>query len=171
MVTETILHPWTGVIASPLTLVERHVRAEWIDEYGHMNMAHYLTICDLSNWAFWNWVNGPQQTIEARQGHEYIIVENHVTYSGELAEGAAFTIETQLTDLDEKRYILFHRVLDANGAVSATNETKMLGFNLETRRPEMWQPHVAERLAKVLEAHAALGRPAQSGQSITLKKR
>jgi acyl-CoA thioester hydrolase len=171
MVTETILHPWTGEIAAPLCLVSRHVRPEWIDEYGHMNMAHYLTACDLANWAFWNWVNAPLQTIEGRAGHEYIIVENHVTYTGELAEGAPFTIETRLTDLDEKRYILFNRVLDAEGAVSATNEVKMLGFNLETRRPEAWQPRVAERLTQVLAAHAALERPAQSGQGIALKRR
>ncbi len=171
LVTETFLHEWTGEITAPLNLVENVVKPDWVDEYRHLNMAHYLTICDQANWAFWNWINAPEQTIEAREGHEYIIVENHVTYTGELAEGAVFRIETQLTDLDSKRFILFHRVLDADGNLAATNEVKCLGFNLETRRPEGWRPFVGERLEMIHGAHLGLGRPAQSGQGIALKKR
>ncbi len=171
LVTETFLHDWTGDIAAPLRLVDNVVKPEWVDEYHHLNMAHYLTICDQANWAFWNWINAPEQTIEARGGHEYIIVENHVTYTGELAEGAAFHIETQLTDLDAKRYILFHRVIDADGNLAATNEVKCLGFNLETRRPESWRPFVGERLELIHGAHLTLGRPDQSGQGIAPTKR
>ena len=172
METETFLHPWDGAVPRPLCLVENTVKAAWVDEFQHLNMAHYLTICDQANWAFWNWVNHPVQTIEARGGHEYVIVENHVTYSGELREGDAFTITTQLTAVDAKRFILFHTVLDAAGAVSATNEAKMLGFNLETRRPENWQTVVAERLAQIEAEHShALGLPAQAGQGVVLSKR
>lgn len=169
--TDTFLHPWTGEIAVPLRLVENRVRAEWVDEFGHLNMAHYLTICDQANWAFWNWLNHPVQDIAGRNGHEYVIVENHVTYTGELAEGAAFSVETQLTALDDKRYLLFHRVLDAQGGLSATNEVKVLGFNLGTRRPEAWQPGVAARLAEVLAAHQPLGVPPEAGKGIALKAR
>lgn len=169
--TETFLHDWTGEIAAPLQLVENKVRSEWVDEFHHMNMAHYLTICDQSNWAFWNWINGPDQTIESRAGHEYVIVENHITYGAELAEGDGFTITTQLIGFDDKRLILFHQVLTADGHVSASNETKLLGFNLDTRRPEAWSPRVAERLTQILQAHETLGTPAQSGQGIALKNR
>ena len=171
LTTETFLHEWDDTIAAPLRLVTNTVKPEWVDEYRHLNMAHYLTICDQSNWAFWNWINAPAQDMDARDGHEYIIVENHVTYTGELAEGAAFSIDTQLTQADDKRYILFHRVADGAGNLAATNETKCLGFNLHSRRPEPWQPPVAERLARILAAHDALGMPAQSGQGIALKKR
>ena len=171
LVTETFLHDWTGEIAAPLVLVRNTVKPEWVDEFHHLNMAHYLTICDQSNWAFWNWINAPIQTIEARQGHEYAIVENHVTYTGELAEGDAFSIETQLLDVDAKRFVLFHRVLDAAGDLSATNEVKFLGFNLDERRAEGWQPQVADRLAQVLAAHEQLDRPSQAGEGIALKKR
>lgn len=170
VVTETFLHAWTGEIAAPLALVENTVKPQWVDEYQHLNMTHYLTICDQANWAFWNWINAPEQTIAARHGHEYVIVENHVAYLGELAEGARFSIQTQLTDVDAKRFILFNTVLDNEGSVAATNEVKCLGFNLETRRAEPWLARVAERLALINAAHAALGRPAQSGQGIVLSK-
>ncbi|MEM0949174.1 MAG: thioesterase family protein [Pseudomonadota bacterium] len=171
LVTETFLHDWTGDVATPLRLVDNVVKPEWVDEYHHLNMAHYLTICDQANWAFWNWVNAPDQTIEARVGHEYIIVENHVTYTGELAEGAAFYIETLLTDLDDKRFILFHRVRDQHGGLSATNEVKCLGFDLNARRPEKWRPSVMERLEQALGVHGQTDRPEQSGQGIALARR
>lgn len=170
--TETFLHDWTGEIGAPLQLVENRVRGEWVDEYGHLNMAHYLTICDQANWAFWNWINHPDQTIESRAGHEYVIVENHVRYTGELAEGDGFAITTQLTALDDKRMLLFHHVLNAaDGSLAATNEVKCLGFNLGTRRIEPWQPRVRDRLQAVLAAHAALGDPEGAGQGISLRSR
>lgn len=169
--TETFLHDWTGEIPAPLRLVRNVVKPDWVDEYGHLNLAHYLTICDQANWALWNWVNHPRQTVTARDGHEYVIVETHVTYRAELAEGASFAIETQLTDLDDKRFILMHRVLDADGELAATNEVKFLGFDLNARRPEPWPGVVAERLQQVHEAHLALGRPPESGAGIALQHR
>jgi acyl-CoA thioester hydrolase len=168
--TETFLYDWDDEVAAPLRLVHATVRREWIDEYGHLNMAHYLTICDEANWAFWNWVNAPQQTVQERDGHEYVIVENHVIYRAELAEGAAFSIQTQLTDLDDKRYILFHAVLNADGGLAATNEVKCLGFNLRSRRPEQWRGVVSQRLQRILQAHAGLGRPAEAGATIALSR-
>ena len=168
--TETFLHDWTGDVAAPVVLVENVVRPEWVGEYGHMNMAHYLTACDQANWAFFNWINAPV-LMAAREGHEYVIVENHVTYSGELAEGDRFSIATRLLSWDAKRYILFHELRDATGAVAATNEAKMLGFNLESRRPEPWSPQVAERLAVIARAHEGLPRPAVAGQGIVLGRR
>ncbi|EBA07575.1 thioesterase family protein [Sagittula stellata] len=165
--TETFLHPWTGHVDAPLRLVENVVRPAWVDEYSHMNMAHYLTVCDQANWAFFNWINDPMR-MEARNGHEYVIVENHVTYCGELAEGCAFAIETQLLAHDAKCYILFHRVLDGSGQVAATNEVKMLGFNLRTRRPDPWgnTPARASRLSRTHIA-ACLLRPRVRTRSLS----
>lgn len=171
LVTETFLHDWTGQIAAPLTLVENHVKPDWVDEYGHLNMAHYLTICDQANWAFWNWINAPDQTIEARHGAEYVIVENHVTYGAELAEGDAVTVETRLLEHDPKRAILFHRVLNAAGEECATNEVKLLAFDLHARRAMHWGDRVAQRLVDVQTAHQALEKPAQAGQGIALTRR
>ena len=171
VVTETFLHAWTGRVEAPLHLVESRVKSEWVDDYNHLNMAHYLTICDQATWAFWTWINDPEQTIEARKNHEYVVVESHVIYIGELLEGEEFRIDTQLTDQDDKRFILFNRVLDTDGNLAATNEVKCLAFNLETRRPEAWQSTVKQRLDLILDAHGKLGRPEASGQGIVLKKR
>ncbi len=172
MITETILRDWTGEIGAPLRLVNTTVKPEWIDEYQHLNMAHYLTICDQGNWAFWNWVNHPAQTIEARNGHEYVIVENHVHYIGELPLAAPLYVTTQLIEIDDKRFIMFHRVWDGrDDSLAATNEVKCLGFNLHERRIEGWQPVVTERLGAIFAAHQTLGRPGQAGLGIALKRK
>lgn len=164
--------PWIGEIAAPLRLYETRVKPEWIDEYNHVNIAHYLTICDQSNWAFWNWINHPEGDMEARAGHEYIIVENHVHYINELPLDEPIYLTTQLLAADDKRYVLFHHVYKAvDDSLSATNEVKCLGFNLETRRIEGWRSPVRERLNAILAAHATLGVPEQAGQGIALKKR
>lgn len=164
--------PWTGEIPAPLTLFRTRVRPEWLDDYEHVNIAHYLTICDHANWAFWNWINAPAGTIEARGGHEYVIVENHVTYLDELALGTPIHVTTQLLGHDPKRFILFHHVWKSEtGALAATNEVKCLGFDLGARRAAPWRPEVAERLGLIAEAHAAVERPPQAGRGITLSGR
>lgn len=164
--------PWTGEIAAPLKLFETRIRPEWIDEFKHVNIAHYLTICDHANWAFWNWLNHPESDIESRGGKEYVIVENHVHYLDELALDQPIYVTTQLIDLDEKRYILFHKVCKAeDGTVAATNEVKFLAFDLEARRPMAWRPTVAARLAEARAAHDALERPEQAGHGVALKRR
>lgn len=164
--------PWTGDIATPLRLFAGRVRGDWIDEYGHVNIAHYLTICDQSNWAFWNWINGPEGTMETRGGHEYIIVENHIHYLGELALDEPIHVTTQLLGADDKRYVLFHRVYKSDSdSLAATNEAKVLGFDLNARRPEAWRLFVRERLQAIRAAHEGLGVPDQAGQGIALKRR
>lgn len=163
---------WTGDIATPLRLYETRVKPEWIDEFNHVNIAHYLTICDQGNWRFWNAINAPESTMEARAGHEYVILENHVHYISELSLAEPIYVTTQVLSVDDKRYILFHRVYKAeDDTLSATNEVKCIGFNLNQRRIEAWRPRIKERLDAILAAHQALGQPDQAGLGIALKKR
>jgi YbgC/YbaW family acyl-CoA thioester hydrolase len=164
--------PWTGRIDAPLTLFRGKVRREWIDMFGHVNIAHYLTIADHANWAFWNWINGPEGTMEARGGHEYIIVQNCVSYLRELALGTPIHVSTQLIGADDKRYVLFHRICKTEGDVlAATNEVKCLGFDITQRRAEKWRRVVAARLAEIGRAQAGLQVPAEAGRGIALSGR
>lgn len=164
--------PWTGEIDIELVLFRTKVREEWIDVFEHVNTVHYLTIGDHANWAFWNWINGPRGTIEQRDGHEYVIVQNSVNYIDEIALGTPIHVTTQLLEVDDKRYVLFHRIWKSESNVlAATNEVKCLGFNLNERRPERWQSVVAQRLARILDAQASLAMPEEAGVGITLKRK
>ncbi|MCD2191389.1 thioesterase family protein [Actinomycetospora soli] len=141
--------------------------------FEHVNTAHYLTIGDHANWAFWNWINAPAGTTADRGGHEYVIVESHVHYLDELALGASVEVSTQLLDVDAKRYVLFHRIWQVGDekVLAATNEVKFLAFDLVSRRAEAWLPKVAERLGRVRAAHEHVDRPASAGNGIAIARR
>ncbi|MER8576740.1 thioesterase family protein [Mesorhizobium sp. M1409] len=157
--------PWTNHLHAPFVFFRTSVRPEWIDEFEHVNFAHYLTISGHANWAFWNWINGPEGTMEERRGHEYVFVENHVRYLNELALGAPIHVISQLIDHDDKRYLLLNQIWKSDdGALAATNEMKCLGFNLRSRRAERWRPIVVERLELVRNAQRALGLPVASSR-------
>jgi acyl-CoA thioester hydrolase len=155
----------------PLHTYETDVKPEWIDEYGHMNVAHYITVCDQATYGFWRFVNAGRE-LEQRDGHEYAVLETHVHYLDEVVEGDPVHVTTQLLAHDDKRFILFHRMWrTADSALSATNEVKGLGFNLPERKIEIFLPEVLDRLEKILDAHRTLEPPEQAGQGIVLKKR
>ena len=162
--------PWTDEVETPLTSFRGTVRPEWIDEFGHVNTAHYVTIGDHANWAFWNWINHPLGSPAHRAGHEYVVVESHVHYLDELALGAPIEVTTQLVGFDDKRYVLFHRIWrrQDEDTLAATNEVKVLAFDLGQRRAERWSTAVADRLARVHDAHRHLDRPDVSGKGITV---
>ncbi len=150
---------------------ETRIKPEWIDEYGHMNVAHYVTVCDQATWAFWNMVNGGNG-MDDRDGHEYIILESHINYINEVILDDPVYVTTQLIAHDDKRFILFHKMWrETDGALSATNEVKGLAFNLKERRIENFIGDVHEALAKTQKEHEALDLPEQAGLGIALKRR
>ncbi|MER9597266.1 thioesterase family protein [Mesorhizobium sp. M0244] len=163
--------PWTGVLEVPLVLFRTRVRSEWIDEFEHVNSAHYLSISNHTGWAFWNWINSPEGTMEARGGHENVVIENHVRYLNELTLGTEINVTTQLSDFDNKRFVLLHQIRRSDdGVLAATNEMKCLAFNLNNRRAEKWRRIVVDRLELIRNFQAAVGAPATLGR-VALKER
>lgn len=158
-------------MTEPFRTFETRIKHEWIDDFGHMNVAHYTTVCDQATWAFWNLVNDGQQLNE-RESHEYVILESHVHFINEVVEDDPVHVTTQLIGHDDKRFILFHRMWrDTDGALSATNEVKGLAFNLAERRIESFLPEVRDRFADILTVHQTLDAPEQAGLGIALKRR
>lgn len=145
---------------------EAVVKPEWIDDYGHLNMAFYVLICDMATAAFWDAVNAPKPQAE-RGGAEYAVVETHVNYLDELREGDAVTVTTQLLAADAKRFHLFHRMYHAGrGYLAATNEVMALGFHLQGRAAMKFVPAAARRLRQMAAAHAALARHRHVGRAV-----
>ena len=60
-----------------LHLHRDQVRAEWVDEYDHMNLAYYVLVCDQATYEFWEMINN-HQGIEHRQGAEYALSLIHI---------------------------------------------------------------------------------------------
>ncbi|MEM7123006.1 MAG: thioesterase family protein [Pseudomonadota bacterium] len=142
------------------------VRPEWIDEFGHLNMAYYVLICDSATFNFWDIVNGDRK-LEDRGGSEYAVVEAHVNYLDEVREGDPLRITTQLLAADAKRFRLFHTMYHAErDYIAATNEVMALGFNLNERGLEIFKDDVQERLQEILDRHGNLERHDNAGRAI-----
>lgn len=153
-------------MADGLFCTEAVVKPEWIDDYGHLNMAFYVLICDLATAAFWDAMNAPVPQAE-RGGAEYAVVETHVNYLGELREGAPVAVTTQLLAADAKRFRLFHRMYHAReDYLAATNEVMALGFHLKTRAAMAFVPAARERLRQMAADHAAIERHRHVGRAV-----
>ncbi len=153
-------------MSDELLSYESKVLPAWIDEFGHLNMAYYVLICDSATFNFWEVVNGGRK-LEDRDGSEYAGVEDHVNYLDEVREGDPLQITTQLLAADTKRFRLFHNMYHAEkGYLAATNEVMSLGFNLNIRGLEEFLPDVQERLQDILVRHNKLERPGNAGRAI-----
>ena len=155
----------------PLPPFEGRVKPEWIDSYGHMNMAMYVLACDEATAAFWDHANGGRLQ-HSRDGAEYAVVETHVNYLRELAEQEPFRIETRLLGSDAKRFRIFHTLTHGErGEVIATNEVMALGFDLNTRAIRPFAEDVQARLQQMLAEEAHLPPPNNAGRAIGMPPR
>ncbi|NKE47828.1 thioesterase [Roseomonas frigidaquae] len=139
------------------------VRPEWVDHYGHMNLAYYLVVFDLATDAVWpEWGLGP--ALRAR-GLGTFAVESWQGYRREVVLDAPLAAETGLLAFDTKRLLLRHRLYHAaEGFLSAENEVLYLCVDLATRRVAAWPEEVMARFAAVRIAEEA-------PQRLALKRR
>lgn len=124
------------------------MRPEWVDHYGHMNLAYYLVAFDLATDAVWPaWGLGPD--LRAR-GLGTFAAESWQGYRRELLLDAPLEAESALLDFDTKRLLLRHRLYHAaDGFLAAENEVLYLCVDLSARRVAAWPADVLERFAAV----------------------
>ncbi len=158
-------------IAAPLALYESHVRPEWIDYNGHMNVAYYVLVFDHASDAFFDFIGIGESYVE-QHGHSLFALETHVTYRRELRAGDPIRITTQLLGFDQKRvhYIqnMYHA---AEGHLAATSELLGLHVDLAARRSAPLPADAVARLAAVRKAHAELTVPPEVGRVMGLGPR
>jgi acyl-CoA thioester hydrolase len=122
------------------------VKPEWVDHYGHMNLAFYLVAFDLATDAFWPAL-GLGEGFRAR-GLGTFAVESWQGYKRELMAGAPLSAESEVLDFDAKRLLIAHRLFHAEeGWLSAENEVLFLCVNLATRRVAAWPEDALARFA------------------------
>ncbi|SDB68300.1 (3S)-malyl-CoA thioesterase [Belnapia rosea] len=122
------------------------VRPEWVDHYGHMNMAFYLAVFDMATDQLWPSLGlGP--ALHA-QGFGTFAAETWVNYVREVREGMPLSCTNEVLAYDGKRLIALHRMHHATeGWLAAENEVLYLCMDLAVRRVGLWPPSVLERFA------------------------
>ncbi len=138
------------------------VRPEWVDHYGHMNLAYYLVVFDLATDHVWpDWGLGP--ALRAR-GLGTFAVESWQAYRREVVLDAPLAADSALLAHDTKRLLLRHRLYHAaEGWLSAENEVLYLCVDLATRKVGAWPEDVLTRFAALQVAEAP--------QRLALKRR
>ncbi len=121
-----------------------HVRPEWLDGNGHMNLAYYVVVFDRGTDA-WLDLAGLGEA-DRRDGGTVFAVETHTLYRQEVGLGDALHVRSWLVDADGKRLHLAHE-MTSGGALVAMQECLFIHMDLATRRVRPFSPAQAAQIA------------------------
>ncbi len=138
------------------------MRPEWVDENGHINLAHYVTVFDWATDSLWKAIGLGEPYRLA--GFGTFAVETHTLYRAELLREDRVTLDSVVVGVDAKRLHVAHTMVrERDGLVSALQELLYLSVDLATRRAAVWPATVLAGL------EAAVGtRPEWVGRSVRL---
>ncbi|MBX6373821.1 MAG: thioesterase family protein [Acetobacteraceae bacterium] len=130
------------------------VRPEWVDHYGHMNLAYYLVVFDMATDVLWPRLGlGPGFR---ERGLGTFAAESWQAYIREVRLGAPLTCESEVLAFDSKRLLLRHLMRHAEeGWEVAENEVLYLCVDLGARRVVPWPEDVLVRFAAAATGNAA----------------
>ena len=156
-------------LSAPLDRHRDVVQSEWIDTYGHMNMAVYVTVFDHAADKLCALLGvGPLYT-QHKLGMLFVL-ESHLTYARELRLGDPLRVTSQILDHDSKRLHLFHHMYHGEeGWQVATNEVLMINVEYKTRRTSLWPDVTMPRLELMAAAHKTLRPPVNAGRTVSIK--
>ena len=126
-------HPQAGVTRPLLA----RVRPEWVDHYGHMNLAPYVAVFDMATDLLWPALRLGEPFRAQELGT--FAAENWVAYSREVRLGDPLSATSEVLAHDEKRLLVRHCLFHAEaGFESARCELLFLCVDLTLRRVHPW---------------------------------
>ena len=148
-----------------------HVRPEWIDYNGHLNMAYYNVLfaqCVVQ--ALTEFGLGPDYL--KQNNASFFTMEAHVTYLREIHEGDGVNVTFRVLDFDEKRLHCFQQLIHTQGQfLSATSESMLMHVDMSAKKSAPFPTQVRERIAAMHAIQKDLPRPPQQGHVIGLPRR
>ncbi len=129
------------------------VKPEWVDHYGHMNLAYYLVAFDMATDLLWPRLHLGDRFRE--RGLGTFAVESWQAYVREVLLDMPLAAESAVLAFDAKRLLIRHRLYHAGeGWLSAENEVLFLCVDLTSRRVAAWPEEAlaAFDAARVAEA-------------------
>ncbi len=146
------------------------VKPEWIDYNGHLNMAYYSVLFDQCGDQVYELLGlGPDYA--RSRGFTTYTAEFHIRYRRELHVGDRVRCSFQLLDHNDRSFHSYQELFHEDGWLAATGEA--LGLHIDQSGPRVapFPSDVAEKIAAMRTAHAALPRPEGAGGSIAIRHR
>jgi carnitine 3-dehydrogenase len=159
------LADWEQGLLGTASTSARHVPVEWVDYNGHVHESRYLQLFADATDTLLGAVGVDAGYLA--KGGSYFTVETHLSHLRQLEAGDRVHVTTQVLDADEKRLHVFHVLLrEGEAAPIATAEQMLLHVDTESGRAAPAREPVRERVAELMQQHAALPRPERAGRSI-----
>ncbi len=152
--------------ADPGAALTTHVDAAWIDYNGHMTEWAYLKVFGDSTDVLLAAIGAGAGYVAG--GHSFYTVESHLRHLGQARLGERIAVATHVLGADAKRLHIFHTMTGADGAAIATAEHMLVHVDAAAERSAPMRPAVAEAVAALAAAHAAMPRPDAAGRRIAL---
>ncbi len=153
-----------------LRLHQDRVRPEWLDYNGHMNETFYLLVFSQATDAFMDHI-GMEDATRRRAGTSIYTLETHISYLQEVGQWEPVEVASQLLDLDEKRFHLFHTMHHGEtGARLATTEMMLLNVDMSGPKAAPFLPEVKAKLDAIFAAQKELPRPKEAGRAIGIRR-
>jgi carnitine 3-dehydrogenase len=140
------------------------VPADWTDYNNHMNEARYGQCFSDATDALMRLIGADSDYVAG--GLSYFTAEGHIRFLDEVAALEPVHVETRVLGGAGKKMHLFHSLYHADGRLLATGEYMLIHVNLNTRSACEPTPAVAEKLAEIAAAHAALPVPEGAGRAV-----
>jgi acyl-CoA thioester hydrolase len=143
-----------------------HVRKEWIDYNGHMNVAYYVLAFDRAVDVLFDRL-GLGTAHRQATNHGFFVVEAHVTYGRELLEGDPIRFDCWVVEVAERKLRYFLEMYHAEKNYrAATIEFLGLNVDLGTRRSAPFPPAMRQRLEAVVARDRDRGLPPEIGRAV-----
>jgi acyl-CoA thioester hydrolase len=157
-------------IESPFAQFHTVVEPDWVDHNGHMGIRSYTLVFDRAVTRFYGELNLTRDQLKPHGGSIFALQET-AWFKREVMLGDPLLVTSQLIDHDHNKFVTFHTLHQTrDDYVAAMYEIIEIHIDMETRKPTPFKGTIAERLAAVQAAHAALGRPPQSGSGVALPR-
>jgi len=143
-----------------------HVRPEWIDYNGHMNVAYYVLAFDRASDVVFDRLGLGHAHREATN-HGFFVVEAHVTYGREVLKDDPLRFDCWVVEAGERKLRYFLEMFHAEkGYRAATAEFLGLNVDLGTRKSAPFPSALRPRLEEAVARDRARGFPPELGRAI-----
>lgn len=161
---------WAKPIPAPLALHRTPVVEAWTDYNDHMTESAFLLAFGDSSDVFFRMI-GVDEAYRAA-GSSIYTMETRIRNLREAHIGDPLALTLQVIDHDAKRLHVFHAMInEADGEVLATAEQILVHVDMQAGRSSPFPPEIAERLAAIAKAHAALPMPSTVGVPLGIRRK